>query len=143
MDNIKIIYPMFALVFLSFFMGFYLLKLRMLAVKKQQINPRYFKLNRGGKVPDKITQVSHNYDNLLALPMLFYVLLISLYVTDRVESAQIIMAWFFVISRYLHSYIHVSYNHILHRMLAFVSGVIVLSLMWLLFLWRLIAFSIS
>ena len=138
MNNNEIFYPIIALVSLSFFMGLYLLKLRIYAVKKGEINPRYFKLNRGGKIPDAIARVSQNYDNLLALPLLFYVLLISLYVTHQVDVMQLSLAWVFVASRYVHSYIHVSYNNVFHRMLSFLLGVLCLIFMWLLFLFRLL-----
>jgi hypothetical protein len=100
------------------------------------LNPRYYELNRGGKLPDYLAKVSHNYDNLLALPILFYVASIMLFVTAKVEVAQIIMAWVFVASRYVHSYIHTTYNNVRHRMKAFMLGVVTLIGMWCLFFVR-------
>lgn len=136
MDQNLIVPPVFALVALTFGIGIWLGRLRFVAVKRGDLNPRYYELNRGGKLPDYLAKVSHNYDNLLALPILFYVASIMLFVTEKVEVAQTIMAWVFVISRYAHSYIHTTYNNVRHRIRAFMVGVVTLIGMWCLFFVR-------
>ncbi|MES9817280.1 MAG: MAPEG family protein [Candidatus Thiodiazotropha sp.] len=128
--------PVFALIALTLGVGIWLGKLRFAAVKRGDLNPRYYELNRGGKLPGYLAKVSHNYDNLLALPILFYVAAIMLFVTAKVEIAQIVMAWVFVTSRYVHSYIHTTYNNVRHRMKAFMLGVVTLIGMWCLFFVR-------
>jgi len=130
MEQTAIIFPVFALVFLTFGIGIWLGKLRIVAVKKGDLNPRYYELNRGGKVPEYLAKVSHNYDNILSLPILFYVIAIMLFITAKVEMAQIVLAWMFVASRYAHSYIHTTYNNVRHRMRAFMLGVVILISMW-------------
>ena len=42
----------------------------------------------------------------------------------------VILAWLFVALRYVHTYIHTTYNHIIHRLFVFASSVIILLLMW-------------
>lgn len=138
MNQDLILQPVFALAALTFGIGIWLGKLRFAAVKRGDLNPRYYELNRGGKLPDYLAKVSHNYDNLLALPILFYVASIMLFVTAKVEIAQIIMAWLFVASRYVHSYIHTTNNIVKYRMKAFMFGVITLIRMWCLFFVRII-----
>ena len=68
----------------------------------------------------------------------FYVITVLLYITDRVETAQIILAWVFVVSRYVHSYIHTTYNNVRHRLRSFMLGAAVLIFMWCLFFVRMI-----
>ena len=136
MEQTAILWPVFALVFLTFGIGIWLGKLRFLAVKKGDLNPRYYELNRGGKVPAYLAKVSHNYDNLLALPILFYVITTLLLVTAKVEIAQLVLAWLFVVSRYVHSYIHTTYNNVRHRMRAFTLGAVILIGMWCLYFVR-------
>ena len=136
MEQTAILWPVFALVFLTFGIGVWLGKLRFLAVKKGDLNPRYYELNRGGKVPAYLAKVSHNYDNLLALPILFYVITTLLLVTAKVEIAQLVLAWLFVVSRYVHSYIHTTYNNVRHRMRAFTLGAVILIGMWCLYFVR-------
>jgi len=138
MEQKLILLPVFALIALTFGIGLWLGKLRFVAIKQGDLNSRYYELNRGGKMPDYLAKVSHNYDNLLALPILFYVLSILLLVTEQVEIAQIILAWIFVVSRYIHSYIHTTYNKLRHRMIAFMLGVVTLISMWLVYFVRII-----
>lgn len=138
MEQTAILLPVFALAFLTFGIGVWLGKLRFSAVKKGNLNPRYYELNRGEKIPDYLAKVSHNYDNLLALPILFYVISIMLFVTDKAEVAQLILAWMFVASRYVHSYIHTTYNNVRHRMRAFMFGVVTLISMWCIYFVRFI-----
>lgn len=137
MENI-ILFPVFALAFLTFGVGIWLGKLRFVAVQREELNPRYYELNRGGKLPEYLAKVSNNYDNLLSLPILFYVISILMLITANDEVAQIILAWVFVVSRYIHSYIHTTYNNVKHRMRAFMFGVITLLSMWVLFFIRVV-----
>ena len=138
MEVTDLLFPVFALVLLTFGMAFYLLRLRVRAVKQRQISIKYFRTNSGGEMPETITRVSHNYDNLLALPVLFYVLIALLLISEKVELLQLLLAWLFVASRYVHSYIHITYNNVIHRMLAFVFGALVLIAMWLFYFFTLI-----
>jgi hypothetical protein len=93
-----ILFPIFALAFLTFGIGIWLGKLRFIAVQKGDLNPRYYELNRGGKLPEYLAKVSNNYDNLLSLPMLFYVVSILMFITAKVEITQIILAWLLILS---------------------------------------------
>jgi hypothetical protein len=138
MEQNAILLPVFALVALTFGIAIWLGKLRFIAVKRGDLKPRYYELNKGEEIPDYLAKVSHNYDNLLALPILFYVLSIMLFVTKKVEVTQVVLAWVFVASRYSHSYIHTTYNKLRHRMRAFMIGVITLICMWCIFFVRII-----
>lgn len=130
MQILSLVYPMAALVILTFFIMYLMLVVRVKAVRLRKISPRYFKLNRGGELPDNVTAVSQNYGNLLELPTLFYVVCIIAIILDQSAEYFLMHAWAFVILRYIHSYIHTTYNHILHRLYAFaLSGFILLS-MW-------------
>lgn len=145
MHILSLIYPMAALVFLTFIMVYLLWVLRVKAVRAREISPRYFKLNRGGELPEGVTRVTQNYNNLLELPILFYTVCIIAIVLNYIapnpsvpnpsipnQSAEyfIYHAWAFVVLRFLHSYIHTTYNHILHRLYAFSLSSFVLLLMW-------------
>lgn len=138
MEQNTILLPVFALIFLTFFIAIWLGKLRFSVVRNGELNPAYYKLNRGGKVPEGMAKVSQNYDNLLELPILFYILIIMLFLTSEVEIAQVIMAWIFVGSRYLHSYIHTTFNNVRVRGRTFIFGVLVVFIMWVLFFVRII-----
>lgn len=130
MQILSLIYPMTALIFLTFFMLYLLWALRVKAVRARKISPRYFKLNRGGELPENVTAVTQNYNNLLELPVLFYVVCVLAIILNQSAEYFVYHAWAFVALRYLHSYIHTTYNHILHRLYVFSLSSFVLLSMW-------------
>lgn len=64
MSQAIIFYPVLALVALTFFVLILLAKARINALKNKKIKISFFKINQG-KVPEGITRISQNYDNLL------------------------------------------------------------------------------
>ena len=127
----NLVYPMAALVLLTFIVMYLMLILRVKAVRTRKISPRYFKLYKDEEIPDNVLAVSHNYTNLLELPVLFYVVCVIAMNLNQSAEYFVYHAWFFVFFRYIHSYIHMTYNHILHRLSAFaLSGFVLLS-MWI------------
>lgn len=138
MNQNLILFPIFAQAALTFGVGIWLARLRFAAVRRGDLSPRYFAVNRGGELPEYLAKVNNNYGNLLELPILFYAVTVLLLITIRVEPAQVILAWVFTGSRYVHSYIHTTYNNVRHRLYAFTVGVAALILMWGLFFVRMI-----
>ena len=130
MNILAIVYPMAALFGLTFFIMYLMLVLRVRAVRQHEISPRYFKLNKGGELPAQVEAVAHNYTNLLELPVLFYSVCIIAIILNQDAEYFVYTAWAFVISRVVHTYIHVTYNHILHRLAAFAVSGFILILMW-------------
>ena len=49
-----------------------------------------------------------------------------------------VLAWIFVVSRFVHAYIHTTSNHVPTRFNAFAVGAIVLLLMWIIFAVRIL-----
>ena len=113
------LYPMFFMVLLTFVVGLYTMKCRIASVKSGAVNPQYFKLMEGQEVPELITKTTRCFNNLFEVPLLFYVGSL-LYISLGVESLLgLIFAWFFVLMRYAQAYVHLTYNHLIHRMLSF------------------------
>lgn len=130
MQLLSLIYPMAVLMALTFLMLSLLLALRVKAVRLRKVSPRYFKLNKGGELPDNLIAVSQNYSNLLELPLLFYTVCVVAIVLNQSAEYFVIHAWVYVALRYIHSYIHITYNHILHRLAIFGMSCFVLISMW-------------
>ena len=76
------------------------------------------------------TRAADNYRNLFEAPVLFYVALLAALATGAVSPLVVSLAWAYVALRYLHSYIHCTYNRIMHRVYAFFAGNIVLWALW-------------
>jgi len=93
---------------------------RLKAARSGAVDYRIFKLYRNRQsMPD-------NYDNLMTMPILFYLIVTMIYVTGNVDNAFIILAWVYVVTRLVHSFIHLGQNHPLKRFFAFGTGVIIL-----------------
>ena len=125
-----IIYPMAMLILLNVIVISLLLFFRVKAVRARKVSPRYFKRNKGADLPDHLEGLSQNYNNLLELPLLFYIVCLAIIVLNLNVEEFVFYAWLYVIFRYIHSYVHITYNHILHRLFAFSASCLVLVIMW-------------
>lgn len=122
--------PMIGMILFTFGVMIWMLKLRYKAVLKDGLNPRYFRLYKGDEIPDYLAKVTQHFNNLLELPLLFYVALILLVALGISDLGYVILSWFFFLSRLLHSYIHTTYNKIMHRKNSFILSTVVLLVLW-------------
>jgi hypothetical protein len=95
-----------------------------------------FRLGESAEVPADIVVVNRNFMNLLEAPVLFYVVCIALYVTRQVNTAMVTLAWVYVLLRLVHSFIHLTSNRIIQRLISHAVSNFVLLAIWLWFLWR-------
>ena len=109
---------------------------RIRAAQSGRIPRNAFRLGESAEVPPDIAVVNRNFMNLLEAPVLFYVVCISLYVTRQVNTAMVALAWVYVLLRVVHSFIHLTSNRIVHRLIAHAASNFVLLAIWLWFLWR-------
>ena len=88
--------------------------------------------------PLKARLLSNSFDNQFQLPILFYVAALLALMLGGVTWLEVIAAWLFVGLRYAHAAIHVTTNHVLNRFAVYASGLAVLTILWLLVLFRLL-----
>ena len=125
------LYPMFLMVLLTFIVGLITMRCRLASVKSGAVRPRYFKLMEGQEVPELFTKTTQCFNNMFEVPLLFYVGCL-LYISLGVESLiGLVLAWLFVLMRYIQAYVHLTYNHIIHRMLSFWFGFLSAMGLWL------------
>jgi hypothetical protein len=136
MSQEAIFLPVSALALLTFTVLSLIPLRRFRAVFSGAVKPDDFRFGESAAVPGAVSIPNRNYMNLLELPVLFYVLAVALYVTDRVDGLFLALAWVYVALRVVHSLVHVSYNHILHRLALFAVSNFVLMAMWLVFVAR-------
>lgn len=125
------LYPMFAMVILTFLVAAYLFRLRFKAVKVRELRLSQFRLNTG-EIPDKITQAANNYANLFEVPVLFYAAGATAIALGIQTPAMVITAWAFVVARAIHSLIHITNNNVIYRLYAYASGNICVLILWVL-----------
>lgn len=77
------------------------------------------------------TLLSDNLKNQFEFPVLFYAAVAVAIAADQISVALIVTAWIFVISRIVHTSIHVTNNHIPRRMIVFAVSVLAALVMWL------------
>ena len=121
---------MFMMVLLTFIVGIITVTVRIKNVKKGKMSRKYFRLMQGDDLPDLVTKTTRNFNNQFELPVLFYVVC-TLFISLNIQSEfALYTAIVFVISRYLHAVIHISYNNVMHRMISFFIGFICILAMW-------------
>ena len=136
MDRVLIVYPAFAVVVLTIIS---MIKMRLVLdkyLKSKTVKFGYLKVYNQ-PVPEELDQARQHYKNYFELPVLFYLLLVFIYATDNVNQYDIILAWFFVFFKAIHSYIRMRNNYVPHRAKAFILGLIILICGWLNFIVRL------
>lgn len=125
------IIAMSAMVFLTTVIGLMTLMARINSVRLGQINPAYFKTMSGDDVPEAVKVTSRAFSNQFEVPVLFYLVSILYLFLMPNDAFGFYMAWLFVFLRYVHAYIHLSYNHIIHRLVAFLGGFVCVVAMWI------------
>lgn len=125
------LYPMFAMVLLTFVVGIHMFKLRLKAVKSGDVRLSYFRLNTGAEPPVALELASRNYSNLFEVPVLFYTAG-AVALALQIDSIAItIIGWLFVVTRITHSWIHLTSNNVIRRMQAFMAGNICVVALWI------------
>ncbi len=127
----NLLLPVFGMVFLTVGIALWMLKLRYKAVLEDGVNAKYFKLNRGAKLPDYLVQVTQHYENLFETPVLFYLAIVLILVLNLNDLAYVFFAWAYFFSRLIHAYIHTISNRLKYRKYAFMLTSIILIILWL------------
>lgn len=85
----------------------------------------------GGGEPLSSALVNKNIANQFELPVLFHSACIVLYLLNADNVLMLTLAWFFVATRYAHSFVHVTSNQLRYRAPLFAVGFIAVVIMWL------------
>jgi hypothetical protein len=129
-----ILAPLFVQVLLTLAIAFMLGGSRFTAVKRGELNGPVSL--REANWPPYVRKIEYNYQNQFELPVLFYVLTILSMMTRHADLFFVLMAWVFVTLRVLHAIVHVTNNNVRVRGPLFISGAIVLTIMWVVFIIR-------
>ena len=108
---------------------------RVAASRAGRTHVKDYRYGESANVPGDVSLPNRNYMNLLELPVLFYAVCLALVATKRVDQLYLWLAWAFVAARLVHSLVHIGYNNVLHRLVAFGLGVMIVQAMWGRHLW--------
>ena len=129
-DKLSILFPIVALATLTFAVLLLIPVRRFRAGMAGQVVFDDFRYGESARVPPEVALPNRNMMNLLELPVLFYIACLAYFVTDRVNDAALVLAWTYVGLRLAHSAIHLSYNRVRDRLIAFAASNVVLIMLW-------------
>lgn len=89
-----------------------------------------FRFGESVRVPPDVSIPNRAYMNLLEAPVLFYAVGLICHLTAQTDAIAMGLAWSYVGLRVLHSLIHLSYNHVVHRLVAFAASNVILTVLW-------------
>ena len=129
----EVLLPLFLEVILTFALLFWLAPLRGHDFSSGATRPEDVAL-REPNWSKRSLQVGYSYSNQFELPVLFYVLTILAWMTRHADVVFVVLAWIFVIFRYLQAYVHVTSNQVRLRGAFFGVSALVLAIMWIIYI---------
>ncbi|AZV22583.1 MULTISPECIES: MAPEG family protein [unclassified Mesorhizobium] len=131
MNQTTIFWPVLAHVLLIYIVYCVLGRRRYGAIRSGEAKAGQFKV-RSAEPASSVT-VAANLTNQFELPVLFYVLCLTLHLTNGVNYLTLSLMWVFVASRYFHAWIHLTSNNLLLRSRSFFVSAVILLLGWIWF----------
>jgi len=128
--NTSIILPVIALVLLTAVVWVRLYVERIRELKQRRIDPQSLATSASAGQTMQRVQASDNFRNLFEVPVLFYALCAVLASAEHVSSFFVIGAWVYVALRCIHSFIHLTYNRVMHRFAVYVLSTVILFVLW-------------
>ncbi|MFC3150596.1 MAPEG family protein [Litoribrevibacter euphylliae] len=126
----SIFYPAFAMFVLTMLCLLSLGIARLISVRTGKVKISFYRTYNKGEEPEYLHLLSRHVRNHFEIPPLFYIGVLFAYVTHSVSDTAIAFAWAFVITRLIHSAIHLTINNVTYRFLAFGLGLICLTGLW-------------
>ena len=130
-DNLSVLPPIFVLVILTVVVLVLAAVIRNASVILGKVSIRYYETYKGEDFPAEwIERPARTFDNLLQVPMLFYVVCLLMMVLEEIDSIQVNLAWLFVGTRIAHAFVYIVFNRVPYRFAAFLAGVLTLAVIW-------------
>lgn len=128
--TIKLIYPALAQILWTFVVLGIVFVRRHRAFRDKSVRPADVAVSTE-RYPERARLAAANYANQFEAPVLFYALIMIAMEVGAVGTAMAVLAWLFVLSRVVHTIIHVSANQLAARGIVFGLGVACLICMWI------------
>jgi hypothetical protein len=131
MDPNQLVYPMFAMLLLTAGVLVTLFVNRVRAVREGKISTGYFKIYQREVEPEYSAKPARHFANLFETPILFYVGCLAAMLVRPVGLAVPILAWTYVLLRFVHAWVHLGSNRLRPRMTVYFLSWLVLLAMWI------------
>lgn len=110
---------------------FYMFNKRKQAIIKKEIRTSHFKAY-SGETPDYLKVIQNHFSNQFQIPMMFMVACLLTLQQQKTSSLVVGLAILFVLSRIVHSLIHLGGNNVMTRASAYFTGVVIVGIMFIL-----------
>ena len=132
MIYLNIIWPVFAMVLLTFAVWFTLFVQRFTHMKRNPPTAADFADgDAAGRYFRPVEMPANNLANLFEMPVLFFALVPLLVFAGQASVAQVVLAWLYVLLRAVHSFIHIGPNKVPARFMVYLASCAVLLAMWI------------
>ncbi|MEM7412310.1 MAG: MAPEG family protein [Myxococcota bacterium] len=126
-----LLFPMVALVAISFAVLLRLFRQRARSVRAGQVSADYFAAYQGdSREPVASIQLARHFTNLFEAPVLFYAACLAALATQIASPVLTGLAWGYVALRAVHTWIHTGSNALRPRIAAYFGSWCVLLTMW-------------
>ena len=138
--NTEIFIPMFYMVLLTFTVSLIgtIVRFKNVLIDKNHSGSEMMKFSLPSSATEITKQADRNLTNLFEFPILFYAISIVLYVTGKVDSYFVLLAYWFVGLRVAHSVYHIFINGFFGdtplRALFWLPSLLILIWMWVRFI---------
>mgnify|MGYP003320456350 FL=1 len=127
----EILYPMFGMIVLSGIILVIFASTRVPGIYKMWGKLQFAKYSADlhPKLPEKARYLTDNYNHIFEQPTLFYAITVYIFLIGNTDTANIFLAWFYVVTRIIHSAIQITVNNVSWRATIFGIGSLILVLM--------------
>src|SRR5688572_29253925 len=122
MSPFALVFPMLALVILTFGVSVKLFRARLRSVREGHTPVSYFRVFQGSPEPEFLAKPTRHYVNLFETPVLFYAGCLAAMVTAVTGPVVVALAWGYVAARLGHAWVHLGANRVRHRLRVFALG---------------------
>ena len=130
MSVLSLVYPMLAMVLLTFAVLVVLFRSRVRMVREGLAPVSYFRTFQGSLEPDYAVKPARHFVNLFEAPTLFYAGCLAAMVVGVTGWGVLAVAWGYVAARVIHAGVHLGGNRVRHRMRAYFISWLLLIGLW-------------
>ena len=131
MSGFPLVYPMFAMVLLTFAVAVVLFRARIRAVREGHTAVSYFRTFAGSPPEHEfLAKPTRHFANLFEVPTLFYAGCLAAMVVGATGPTGLVLAWGYVAARLAHAWVHLGGNRVRHRFRIYLASWIFLLALW-------------
>ena len=133
--------PLLIQVFLTFVVWIIMYYSRIAEMNAKQIDPQQLSTRKKKRsILTDSAASADNLENLFEMPVLFYTAILLALVMLWQDPALVALSWVFVSLRIVHSFIHITYNKVMHRFVVYFASSVALMGIWARLGWYIISF---